>query len=914
MPDRPALPFLEMLRQEYRQLHGAEPPAAESGPAAFYRAALAQNRTALCLSGGGIRSACFALGVLQGLARLGLLGRFDYLSTVSGGGYVGAWLTAWRQHRGDDTAVFAALAGRQEHADRHGEPFAEPPELQGLRRNSNFLTPKLGATSGDSWTVAALCLRNLVLNWTIFGPLMLALVLVPQGAALFLGWASDWGEAAHVAVAAIGVAALFLALLVTAANRPLNRAPGAASSGRLPPPFGRAAFGRRTYVLWVLLPTYLAATLLAVFAVSPPGTQTEVPAWLYRNAAILGFGVYAAAWLIPALRRRPRGLRLGDLFAHATGSLSPAVVFVCWMISGLVASLMAAFGLLLYRHYGLHNWAWLANWQWETLASFGVAWLMACLLVADLLFTGLTSYAKRSDLDREWSGRSSGALMLAGLAWPAFSAVVLFGPAVVGIGRPDIDRPFASMLDWANGTIALAGGFSGLVTMALGASSKTAAVAARKWIESHSLGTVLSVATLVFLLCLTILLSAATSSGLLYVQAHLGLLPRQDKLATTVLAALLCFGLGAGASFFVNVNRFSLHDIYRNRLIRAFLGSARGAGERDRDPFTGFGPEDNLRMAALLDGPPGHGPLYPVVNMTLNLVSGDNLAWQERKAESFTATPLHCGSPSVGYRPTRRYGGTLSLGTAMAISGAAASPNQGYHSSPIIGLVMMLLNVRLGWWLGNPAKAKRVWRRDGPRWSFVPALREMLGMTDNSSRWVYLSDGGHFDNLGVYEMLRRRCRLILVSDAGCDPACGLADLGGALRKAWIDLGVKVEFDSLKLKARQAAPEADGVYAALARIHYPEAPEVLAHLVYLKPSYLGTEPADIRAYAQGSPAFPHESTADQWFSESQMESYRALGDHVVTTLAGRDALDPVQMVARVRAYLRLQPEEVTAASA
>jgi hypothetical protein len=907
MRDQPALPFLDMLRQEYRQLHGAEPPPPADGPVGLYRAALQRNRAALCLSGGGIRSACFALGVLQGLARLGLLGRFDYLSTVSGGGYVGGWLTAWRQHRRDDAAVFAGLAGRQSNATGDAEPFAEPAELQGLRRNSNFLTPKIGATSGDSWTVVALCLRNLVLNWTIFGPLMLALVLVPQSAALFLGWASEWGEAAHVGVAALGVALLFLALLVTAANRPLRRAPGGRTPGRLPPPFGTAPFGRRTCILWVLAPTYAAATLLSVFAVSPPGADTEVPAWLYRNAAIIGFVIYAAAWLIPALQRRPPGTRPRDLLAHEPGALSPAAVFVCWMVSGLATSLLAALGLLLYRHYGLPNWRWLASWQWETLASFGIAWLMGCLLVADLLFTGLTSYARRSDLDREWSGRASGALIVAGVAWPALAAVVLFGPALAGIGRPDIDRPFASLLDWANGTIALTGGFSGLATMAIGASSKTAAVAARKWIESHSLGAVLNVATLLFLLCLTILLSAATASALLYLEARLGLLAREAKLALTVLAALLCFGIGAGASFFVNVNRFSLHDIYRNRLIRAFLGSARAEGGPDRDPFTGFGSGDNLRMAALLDGPPGHGPLFPVVNMTLNLVSGSNLAWQERKAESFTATPLHCGNPAVGYRPSNSYGGGMSLGTAMAISGAAASPNQGYNSSPIIGLVMMLLNVRLGWWLGNPAKHKRVWRRDGPRWSFVPALREMLGLTDDTSDWVYLSDGGHFDNLGIYEMLRRRCRLILVSDAGCDPACAFADLGGALRKAWIDLGVKVEFESLKLRARQAAPEADGVYAALARIEYPEAPEVPAHLIYLKPSYLGTEPADIRAYAQGSPSFPHESTADQWFSESQMESYRALGDYVVSCLAGRGPLDTAQMVACVRAYLRLQPE-------
>ena len=120
----------------------------------------------------------------------------------------------------------------------------------------------------------------------------------------------------------------------------------------------------------------------------------------------------------------------------------------------------------------------------------------------------------------------------------------------------------------------------------------------------------------------------------------------------------------------------------------------------------------------------------------------------------------------------------------MAISGAAASPNMGYHSSPPVGLVMTLFNVRLGWWLGNPARQARPYRREGPRWGPCggQAVVSRPSATTDDSPYVYLSDGGHFENLGLYEMLRRRCRFIVVIDAGCDPDFTFEDLGNAVRK------------------------------------------------------------------------------------------------------------------------------------
>ena len=164
---------------------------------------------------------------------------------------------------------------------------------------------------------------------------------------------------------------------------------------------------------------------------------------------------------------------------------------------------------------------------------------------------------------------------------------------------------------------------------------------------------------------------------------------------------------------------------------------------------------------------------------------------------------------------------------------------------------------------------------------------EMFGLTSETERWVYLSDGGHFENLGVYEMVRRRCRVIVVSDASCDPGYKFDDLGNALRKIWIDLGVRIEMNGLdRLKKRfkgRPTPAAQEPYWAVGRIRYNAADDGGADglLLYLKSGLHGTEPMDVLSYALTHPTFPHETTTNQFFTKSQFESYRMLGFEIAS---------------------------------
>ena len=197
-----------------------------------------------------------------------------------------------------------------------------------------------------------------------------------------------------------------------------------------------------------------------------------------------------------------------------------------------------------------------------------------------------------------------------------------------------------------------------------------------------------------------------------------------------------------------------------------------------------------------------------------------------------------------------------------------------------------------GWGSGCPIPSKATpdeLRLARPRNSLMALIDEMLGKTTDDSQAIYLSDGGHFENLGLYEMFRRRCSSILVVDAGADEACSMFDLGNAIRKAEIDLGITVTMDEPMRVFARSRLEADSELTdtalgfAFGEIDYGDGH--IGRLLYIKPSFLPRIPADVRSYGAEHKAFPHEFTLDQWFSESQFESYRMLGRYQMMGLLG-----------------------------
>lgn len=231
-------------------------------------------------------------------------------------------------------------------------------------------------------------------------------------------------------------------------------------------------------------------------------------------------------------------------------------------------------------------------------------------------------------------------------------------------------------------------------------------------------------------------------------------------------------------------------------------------------------------------------------------------------------------------------GGTgtgVSLGLALAVSGAAASPAMGMYSTKSRAFLLTLANARLGLWFGNP-QDDLSWQRSEPPLSVGPLMRELLGLTTDKNPHAYLSDGGHYENLAPWEMVARRCRFIIVSDAGCDPQYALDDLANAVRRIRLDLGIPIQFDPIDIT--RGGQGQGNPHAAIGRIRYAvvdgaDVPD--GTILYLKATLSGDEPVDVRNFACSDPTFPHDSTANQFFDEARFESYRTLGFHTMLSV-------------------------------
>jgi hypothetical protein len=379
----------------------------------------------------------------------------------------------------------------------------------------------------------------------------------------------------------------------------------------------------------------------------------------------------------------------------------------------------------------------------------------------------------------------------------------------------------------------------------------------------------------------------------------------------------------------IDVNRLSLHNFYRFRLIECYLAASRRS-DAERLRLAELSP--NLReltqerttepslspstgKARPFDGP------FPILNCTLNVTKGDSLDLQKRRARNFVFSPTACGftrfkdeeMPALKHlrecamiptsvcasdvtAPLTLGGGSetanptsITLGAAMAISGAAQSPNQGSHTSPAVAALLTLANIRLGWWLGNP-RHSTTFDKEGPDNGLRPMLDELSAQATDEKGYVYLSDGGHFENLGLYELIRRRCALIVLCDADCDPSYKFDDLVNAIELCEVDFGATITLDTDPLQNTLKAGWCRTAFT-VGTIKYSEIDGKCetGTIVYLKSAVTRQNSMVVHSYDRHSKHFPHEPTTNQWFDETQFEAYRLLG--LETATAALEAIKP-----------------------
>ena len=910
---------VRQLEERAEALARNEPGAGAAGhnaPPQSYRRDDPAPRVGFALSGGGIRSATFSLGVFQALARYKLIRRIDYLSTVSGGGYFGAFLA--RLISRPQIGVLNAetlLHPKSRELPRTGALASEEGQrikpVEWLRNHGRYLAPNGG---GDLANAAAMAIRN----W-------LALHVVVAGYVLMLFVFAQLCRI-HFELHAASHSDSLLHLLPTGFGNWLTQKSGGA----------------------VYFSPYGALPLtLAIYLAVPLG-------WGY--------------WLITSRRKTPFHPLIGaglTLLLMAIGHYQLGAEHAQLRAVGDSVGIAAALAILsssfaikvvgrgaeseTQRHNRARNW----STNWLTRVMLVCILLLVFTLIDSLgqtlywrLLTGRGYYA---------AGLSAGMAVMAPLLIRASQLPLLLSK----LGGKERKKPMP--------VNALAGLAAVLITGAI-LVGLNAASHALTW---PSLAKAPVAAELVAKPCMDLIhsLKPASICGLpvsAVAVPEVGILPlhlpEDRNQGLLVLALLTGFCVLAGRTW-PFLNRSGYHSLYATRLTQAYLGASNP--QRFPDPREGQGrvsaTEDHDDAApeeywdkTLLQG----GPLH-LINCTINETATEaaQIVLRDRKGIGMAVGPaglsagvrhhaLHGGPwpreatmPEVRCQQAERGemgvtalkqaatsysmfavrdapAGTETLverlypGQWVAISAAAFTTGLGSHTTAALSLLMGLSNVRLGYWWNSGRRNPQLRNVHSAAWRFLfPVqsylLDEFMAVFRGAdvSRW-YLSDGGHFENMGGYELIRRRLPLIVVVDAEADGEYRFEGLSNLVRKARIDLGAEVtfldeatrnlvlseevreHFGSLDELRPAQADGGDGFstkYAALARVRYSSANagETAHHpdswLVYIKPTLHCEDPTDVREYRATHPCFPQESTLDQFFDEAQWESYRKLGE-------------------------------------
>jgi hypothetical protein len=801
-------------------------------------------KVGLAISGGGIRSATFGLGVIQALTREGLLPRIDYLSTVSGGGYIGSFLGslyAGPRAPGAPAAPATATARSAEVVKALKDPHSFP--LHWLRQSGRYMAP---TGSGDNLIALAVFVRNWAAVQFVWASLattaLLATTWLSGGLRCFLdgGWARQQGIPG-LSWSPLSLVPLLVLVLWSV-------------------PAGAAYWLNR----WLQVGLVVLATVsLAIAMGSPPGRGRFVALTIAVVAVItvVTSWVYAIKYALPARRRYLTSgfklslLVLAGLAAVAFLDGAGSRLFVVVKENRLEwQALLAATGLGVPFAIAQRFAPWLFDNLGDGKSRFHIPISAlagaAAILVVGLVLTGLTATTYAIGMRSPSAG-------------PGCCAYPAAAPGAGGLGVEAVARPLNGCTDLDRGALAL-----------------------------------------------------AFSAGL-----------------------FICFLVSHALGF---LNLSSHHTLYSARLTRAYLGASNPERERLAKPLVDPIDGDDIPMASYSPHAFG-GPLH-LINVTVNETFGGETQVEQRDRKGMnlavgpaglsvgarhhavwtddTRTQVRGVAPPEGYRIFPGEGivpEDLTLGKWVAVSGAAFTTGLGSRTNLGLSILCGLANIRLGhWWDSgcDPAKRVRIPDQTGEQkfWRWLSTVfPTQFGLLDEllarfygpAQQLWYLTDGGHFENTAVYELIRRRVPFIVCCDSGADPDYGWEDVGHLVRKARTDFDAEIRFLSdaeLRVRVhdsvlacfsapygfspflRRSPGEAEipRPTAALAEVRWRD-PDETGTILFIKPGLRGDEPADVLTYWAANPDFPHQTTFDQSFDEAQWESYRKLGEHTASLL-------------------------------
>jgi hypothetical protein len=749
--------------------------------------------SALAISGGGIRSASFALGVIQtflnekpgnATAESGetCFDRFDYMSTVSGGGYIGGAVTWLKHHFGKDGDWRLFLGDRnlgarsaEFRADKIvGAAGSSFTWLDFFRQHGNYLKP----SSFSTMSLIGVAMRGMLITLSVYTAILAAML-----------WAMQLG-------------------------------------GILP--------AAKDISEWQGQPQRIESLLLFL--------------GLVVSGAFLLFGI--ASWLgsIPTK---------AAVFIGAV----PPILFVIAAV-WLLRSPDGSFG---FNTDDFH-------WRWPVGLGFLVA-AGACLV---LLWWAKDDYDQArsgTHVVHKWQYRVR--ILYQQVLGPMLTGLTLL---VAVWSVPHIYRLIDTQLGGG-----LKAGLSSSVLGVIGAIYQF--VAGRDKKSTSSTFSTLRILVTAVLLVYGILLVAY------WIVQKGGNNSLTISGVDVPLLAIVSFA-GVFAGFIVNANYIGIGRMYRDRLMELFMPDKEAIHDNQ---WRRAGNADQFALTRLVDesGTPQR-PMH-LVNCNVVMVGARQDRFRGRGGDSFVLSPRFSGSSATGWIETSKLGdGQFTLATAVAASGAAASPHagvagRGITRNPLVSLLLSLTNVRLGYWIRNPraSQTPKAWHKWFPPNLLAPGIRQGLfgsGTTENAF-FIELTDGGHFDNTGLYELIRRRVRIIVLSQGSQDLGFSMDDLANAMERVRVDFGVHIRFSSETYPLGAMRPSELGAVVkrgwAVGSIKYPGT-NSQGILLYLQATPIAGMNADTVSYWRRNPDFPNQTTADQFFDEEQLEAYRELGMGIAQT--------------------------------